>query len=557
MNINKLKKELINFCKDCFLIEKVLKNNIYAIKLKNNIVYLGEINQQQNSLDGLGLLAINLGPFDMEFDNFQKNQFQQKSKYWVYVGEFKDNSFEGYGKIYYDNGDKYDGYFKNGMRSGKGEFTKDYNFDINKKGQIYDWVQDICVQKQELGYKTVWRGNFQNDIKYLERDKNQKKLQEWNFVQKLIANLQGDIYEGHFRENSMIKEGKGIFYYFKGDTYFVGKHYYRNGKVYSGEWGSGQQLQGLNNTFKLNNGSNYQSRKNSISDDKKGQYQSKGQQFLSPQSRHDLSFQQGNFNSEPQTESIKIQEFKPSKEKATKSLQQSPIIKNFEFNQNQQNNGDIDENITISNKVSKKNSPLISKRFTEIQIKKSSQQKNNNQNTLQQKQEFNPQMIQKNKEELDQFILQLESLDYQLVKQKYQNGNQYYGQINEQGKRQGKGVFYFKQGDIYFGNFSNNFFHGEGQYCFNNGEFYKGYFQSSAKEGQGMYCYWDGGYYDGDWKNNQKDGYGVFWDQYIEELYKGQWKQNKKNGEGIIIKNGEIIKQGVFVNNKLQQLDNQ
>ena len=37
-----------------------------------------------------------------------------------YEGEFKNGIREGFGKYFYNNGDRYEGDFKNGVRDGKG-----------------------------------------------------------------------------------------------------------------------------------------------------------------------------------------------------------------------------------------------------------------------------------------------------------------------------------------------------------------------------------------------------------------------------------------------------
>ena len=40
-----------------------------------------------------------------------------------YVGEFKDDRYNGYGWLYYASGDQYVGEWKDGMRNGQGTFT--------------------------------------------------------------------------------------------------------------------------------------------------------------------------------------------------------------------------------------------------------------------------------------------------------------------------------------------------------------------------------------------------------------------------------------------------
>ena len=48
-----------------------------------------------------------------------------------YEGEFKNGIKEGKGKIFYGNGDRYEGEFKNNVREGKGKI-------IQANGEVYE-----------------------------------------------------------------------------------------------------------------------------------------------------------------------------------------------------------------------------------------------------------------------------------------------------------------------------------------------------------------------------------------------------------------------------------
>lgn len=56
----------------------------------------------------------------------------------------------------------------------------------------------------------------------------------------------------------------------------------------------------------------------------------------------------------------------------------------------------------------------------------------------------------------------------------FPDNSKYEGEMHVDGTRTGKGIMYFKNGDVYFGNWQNDLFNGQGTYIFNNGERYIG-----------------------------------------------------------------------------------
>jgi hypothetical protein len=62
--------------------------------------------------------------------------------------------------------------------------------------------------------------------------------------------------------------------------------------------------------------------------------------------------------------------------------------------------------------------------------------------------------------------------------------------------KQGYGVYYFSNGDIYFGEFFNNKFHNNGTYIFNNDEYFEGIF-SNGESVKGNYHYKNQDIYEG------------------------------------------------------------
>lgn len=74
----------------------------------------------------------------------------------------------------------------------------------------------------------------------------------------------------------------------------------------------------------------------------------------------------------------------------------------------------------------------------------------------------------------------------------------YIGQIDANRVRCGKGLLKYPVGDIYFGGWKDECFHGQGVYIFQSGEIYEGLLNNGMKEGHGIYYYEEGrAYYDG------------------------------------------------------------
>lgn len=67
---------------------------------------------------------------------------------------------------------------------------------------------------------------------------------------------------------------------------------------------------------------------------------------------------------------------------------------------------------------------------------------------------------------------------------KYENGDYYIGEMDDQGKRHGKGKYYFAEGP------------------------------------------YEGGYYEGMWVNDQKEGMGNLYDKFNRIMFEGEWKEN-------------------------------
>ena len=114
----------------------------------------------------------------------------------------------------------------------------------------------------------------------------------------------------------------------------------------------------------------------------------------------------------------------------------------------------------------------------------------------------------------------------------YENNiiEQYIGNINNNKKGEGYGIYYYYNREIYVGYWKDNFKNGYGIYLFDNGDIYVGEWKDNNKEGYGFNRSNNGDIYIGQWKDNDKEGYGTYYcnngDIYIEE-----WKEKKKKKE--------------------------
>ena len=118
-----------------------------------------------------------------------------------------------------------------------------------------------------------------------------------------------------------------------------------------------------------------------------------------------------------------------------------------------------------------------------------------------------------------------------LHKKDYFDGSCYFGCIDTiTQKRSGKGVYYYKVGDLYFGNWNDNVLV-DGTYLFKNGQSFSGNVRG-GKQGKGIYRYINGNVYKGEWKDDLKNGKGEM--LYPSGArYEGDWVKGKKHGFGI------------------------
>lgn len=96
----------------------------------------------------------------------------------------------------------------------------------------------------------------------------------------------------------------------------------------------------------------------------------------------------------------------------------------------------------------------------------------------------------------------------------------------------GYGIYKYKNGDKYIGDWKEDHKHGKGKFFYHYGEFYDGEWQNNKKNGLGSYYYIKGERYEGSWFNNMKWGRGTLYYADFSE-FKGNFMKGEKHGQGI------------------------
>lgn len=66
---------------------------------------------------------------------------------------------------------------------------------------------------------------------------------------------------------------------------------------------------------------------------------------------------------------------------------------------------------------------------------------------------------------------------------------------------------------------------GEGVYTWKDGRRYQGQYMQNKKNGYGIYIYSDGSRFEGEWLNGQQEGVGFMIDKTGKSKRKGEWKE--------------------------------
>lgn len=75
------------------------------------------------------------------------------------------------------------------------------------------------------------------------------------------------------------------------------------------------------------------------------------------------------------------------------------------------------------------------------------------------------------------------------------------------------------------------------------------------RHGRGKFFYKEGSYYDGEWKENKMDGYGTLYYPDGRIAYQGEWKDDEFDGKGKVYNDQQRSIDGNFDFTDFNQLD--
>jgi hypothetical protein len=120
------------------------------------------------------------------------------------------------------------------------------------------------------------------------------------------------------------------------------------------------------------------------------------------------------------------------------------------------------------------------------------------------------------------------------------SGNKYVGGFRE-GKRYGQGTYTFAKGDKYVGEFRNNKFDGQGTFYFSNGDIFVGKYIDNVPNGRGTYYYladdkFEGDKFVGEYRNGIRNGQGTYYflanNEFKGSKFVGEYRDDKRHGHG-------------------------
>ena len=107
-------------------------------------------------------------------------------------------------------------------------------------------------------------------------------------------------------------------------------------------------------------------------------------------------------------------------------------------------------------------------------------------------------------------------------------------------KTNGRGLYVWKDGGKYLGNFYQGQMHGDGKRLYTSGSVYEGEFSNGKRSGKGIMKFKNGDVYDGEWHDEDMQGRGMYrWAS--GDCYVGEFKRDKREGKGVLtLSTGEI-----------------
>jgi hypothetical protein len=121
---------------------------------------------------------------------------------------------------------------------------------------------------------------------------------------------------------------------------------------------------------------------------------------------------------------------------------------------------------------------------------------------------------------------------YEFTPVQFNDNSVYSGEWTKSGVREGRGVCYKPDGEVYEGQWSKDMYHGKGRLIMKTGDVYIGEFFEGKADGTGKYCTLEGYLYEGSWVDNLKQGKGLEITA-DKSTYEGEFDRGVKSGHGV------------------------
>ncbi|XP_035306232.1 radial spoke head 1 homolog isoform X2 [Cricetulus griseus] len=120
-------------------------------------------------------------------------------------------------------------------------------------------------------------------------------------------------------------------------------------------------------------------------------------------------------------------------------------------------------------------------------------------------------------------------------------------ELEEEGENDLGGVYKFKNGARYIGEYVKNKKHGQGTFIYPDGSRYEGDWADDQRHGHGVYYYVNNDTYTGEWFSHQRHGQGTYFYAETGSKYVGSWVNGQQEGAAELIHLNHRY-QGKFMN---------
>ncbi|XP_006870885.1 PREDICTED: radial spoke head 1 homolog [Chrysochloris asiatica] len=120
-------------------------------------------------------------------------------------------------------------------------------------------------------------------------------------------------------------------------------------------------------------------------------------------------------------------------------------------------------------------------------------------------------------------------------------------ELEEEGDNDLGGIYKFKNGARYIGEYLKNKKHGQGTFIYPDGSRYEGEWADDQRHGHGVYYYINNDTYTGEWLSHQRHGQGTYFYAETGSKYVGTWVNGQQEGAAELIHLNHRY-QGKFLN---------